>query len=127
MRHQAVKASLHAAILSLALFAASASAQHLGRGDDTDISIARVLASLFLIAGLAGIVLFVGRARITELKFWRPASARRLHVVETARLSPQAILCLAACDGKEYLIAITPGAASVLSMSDIKAEAHAVS
>ncbi len=127
MRDQAVKASLYASVISLALVATSASAQRLGQADDTDVSIARVLAALLLIIVLAGAAMFVGRARIAELKFWRPASARRLQVVETARLSPQAMLCLAACDGKEYLIAITPGAASVLNTSDIKAEAHAVS
>jgi Flagellar biosynthesis protein, FliO len=96
------------------LMATPALAQHLGQGDDVNVPVWRVLAALALVLMLGIGAVVVARSRSVDLKLWQGASTRRLKVVETVRLSPQGSLCLAVFEEKEYLIAITPGSATVI-------------
>jgi len=88
--------------------------QQLGGGDDVEVSLWRVIAgvAVVLIFGVAALVF--GKARVDALRLWTPAASRRVRVIETVRISPQSSLCLAAFDGREYLIALTPGSATVV-------------
>ena len=100
--------------LAIALFGAPAAAQKLGQGDDAGISIARLIAALLVILVLAALALYVGRARLTRLRFWTGAQARRLTVLEVVRIAPGATLCLASLDDREFLLAVTPNGATVI-------------
>jgi flagellar biogenesis protein FliO len=90
-------------------------AQQLGRGSaDTDFSLWRVFAAIAFLAVLAGIAWALVRARGRPLQLFKPITERRIEIVETARISTQASLCLARFDGAEYLVAVTPGGATLL-------------
>lgn len=82
-------------------------AQQLGRGDDPAVSVWRVVLALVLILMLGGAALYIGRGRMSGIKLWQAGAYRRLNVIETSRMTPSSWLCLASCDGKEYLFAIT--------------------
>jgi hypothetical protein len=103
-------------------FSSSAMAQQLGRGAEIDLPLWRILAGLGLILALGVGALLVVRSRGAKLTLWRPVAHRRLKVIETTRLSPQGVLCLASCDGTEYLIAITPGSALVVDRPSLESD-----
>jgi flagellar biogenesis protein FliO len=114
MKTFGTKVGCWAGMLGLIVLTAPARAQQLGHGSEVDVSGWRVLAGLGFILILVVGVFLVARLRPVHLTLWRSVSARRLKVIETTRLSPQATLCLASCDGKEYLIALTSGSVSVI-------------
>ena len=95
----------------------SALAQQLGRGDDTAISLWRVLIGVVLILTLGGTALYLGRGRMKGIVLWQKDSDRRLKVIETARMAPNTWLCLASCDGKECLLAITAHSVTLVNGS----------
>lgn len=107
--------------LAFALFSAPAAAQKLGQGDEVGISIARLIAALLVILVLAALALFFGRARLTRLRFWTGAQARRLTVLEVVRIAPGATLCLASLDDREFLLAVTPNGATVIEPGEASA------
>jgi flagellar biogenesis protein FliO len=113
-----------AGMLGLIVLTTTARAQQLGHGSEVDVSGWRVLAGLGFILILVVGVFLVARVRPIHLTLWRSVSARRLKVIETTRLSPQATLCLASCDGKEYLIALTSGSVSVIDTPPMATEAQ---
>ncbi len=103
-----------AGLLWPTVLVAPAMAQQLGHGTEVDISGWRVLAGLGFILILGVGMFLAARSRQIDLTTWRSVSTKRIKVIETTRLSPQAALCLASCDGKEYLIALTAGSVSVI-------------
>jgi flagellar biogenesis protein FliO len=98
-------------------------AQQLGQGTaDTDFSLWRVFAAVAFLAVLAGIAWALVKARGRPLQFFKPITQRRIEIVETARISTQASLCLARFEGAEYLLAVTPGGATLLEKRPIAAD-----
>jgi hypothetical protein len=97
----------------LVLFAAPALAApgRLGGGGGVDVSLTRVI-----LASLLGVTLAIfaalllkrggGRVDLSALRRGLPSLAvtRRIHVVESRRVSQHADLCLVRCDDTEYLI-----------------------
>jgi hypothetical protein len=102
---------------------ATAVAQQLGRGDDDGIALWRVFAGVAVVLILGGAALVFGKSRAIDLRLWTPVASRRIKVIETVRISPQSSLCLAAFDGREYLIALTPGSATVVETNAAAADA----
>ena len=117
----AAEARLRYPPLAIALFSAPAAAQKLGQGDDVGISIARLIAALLVIMVLAALALYFGRARLTRLRLWTGAQARRLTVLEVVRIAPGATLCLASLDDREFLLAVTPSGATVIEPGEASA------
>lgn len=111
---RAAVTSLRYPSLAFALISAPAAAQKLGQGDDVGISIARLIATLLVILVLAALALYFGRARLTRLRFWTGAQARRLAVLEVARIAPGATLCLASLDEREFLLAVTSNGVTLI-------------
>jgi len=103
-------------------------AQHLGGNAAPDISIFRIfgaLAACLLIAMGAIFALRRYPQRLTAPRAW-PSIAkammreRRIEVIEARRISVHADLCLARCDGVEYLLLCGPSGAKVLKQSGIE-------
>jgi anti-sigma-K factor RskA len=87
-----------------ALVATAATAQTLGRADNDDVSIWRVVAAFALCVVLAVAAALVLRARLGYLPQLGTGRARRLRLVETLRLGRQVSLSIVACDGEEMLL-----------------------
>jgi flagellar biogenesis protein FliO len=105
-----------AAFLFPTLLAYPAMAQQLGQGQDPEISFGRVIASVIFILTLGAAALWIVKLRGGQVQLFSKREDRRLKLLETSRLSPQSSLCLAVLDDKEYLIAITPGGATLLDV-----------
>lgn len=99
-------------------------AQTLGHGTDDGISYWRVLAALVLCLGLAVAGAFAIRSRMGgSLKGFRLARhAHRLQLVETLRLSHQADVSIVICDGREFLVGVSPGGVALLEELPSEAE-----
>lgn len=95
-------------------------AQTLGQGQASDISFVRIALSLLALLLLAAIVLFLFRSRLAPVRLWTPGGARRLHVLESVRLTPQASLCLVSADHVEYLVVVSASGATVLRQHEMK-------
>ena len=95
------------AIPCLLLLFQPAAAQTLGQGSDVEISVWRIVATLVLCTMLAvgGAFLLKARQGSLPLGSFLPKQNRRLRLVESLRLGPQADLCIVECDGRELLIA----------------------
>lgn len=91
-------------------------AQTLGQGDGEGISLWRVLGALLLCLSLAVAGAFAIRARMGSGGTLRGfvKRDRRLHLVESLRLSHQVDLCIVTCDGRELLIATSVHGAAPL-------------
>lgn len=82
-------------------------AQTLGQQSDDGISTWRIVASLLLCLVLAVGAAFVLKAKqgaIPLLSFALRKNNRRLHLIETLRLTHQTDLCIVCCDGQEMLV-----------------------
>ena len=112
--------------IAISLGVASPSfAQTLGRGEDIGVSWWRVVLLLVLLTGLALSGAWIVHRRGGSLRLLAPMGERRLRVIETTRLSPQAHLCIASCDGAEFLIAVTQNGATVLDRLPAQTDATA--
>ncbi len=106
-----------AVVMCAMAWSAPALAQKLGQGADDDISVWRVVAALLLCLVLAVAGAFALRARgggIGKLFPLVVRRSRRLQVVETVRLGPQADLSIVTGDGRELLVASSPHGVSLL-------------
>lgn len=102
-------------------------AQHLGGGTDPEISLVRIIVALVIcIAAAAALALVIAKrgllAKGGPAKRWsreglraKLRSRHRITIVEARRISPHADICLARCDGREYLIVCGPGDIRVLA------------
>lgn len=102
--------------------APAVAAGRLGGGGSLDLSLTRILLSLFICLIVAvGAMLILKRhgGRISAaplqaiLKRNFPA-ARRIDVLESRRISPNADVCLIRCDEREYLLVCGPQGQMVL-------------
>jgi flagellar biogenesis protein FliO len=92
-----------------------ADAQVLGQGGDDPVSMWRVAAALLLCILLAVGGAFALRMRMGADAFvLAPQRNRRLKLVEVLRLSPQSMLCIVDCDGRELLVMASPAGAELL-------------
>jgi flagellar protein FliO/FliZ len=80
------------------------------------LDIARYLGALLLVLGLIGFAGLAAR-RFGLPGLAKPASARRLKIVETLMISPRQRLVLLRRDGVEHLVMICPDGASVIEAS----------
>jgi flagellar protein FliO/FliZ len=80
------------------------------------LDIARYLGALLLVLGLIGFAGLAAR-RFGLPGLARPASTRRLKIVETLMLSPRQRLVLLRRDDIEHLVMICPDGASVIEAS----------
>lgn len=90
---------------------ALASPGRLGGGGAVDVSLTRIVMALVLgtmLAVLAALAIKRGGGRfdmaVVRRLFVALPAARRIHVIESRRVSQHADLCLVRCDGEEYLI-----------------------
>jgi len=110
--------------------AVPAFAQRLGQATDVGPPAWRVFLSLAICLGLAVAGAIALRIRLTaggaspEPGRWRLAlrnparflnTPRRLRIVETLRVSHHLDICLLSCDDRQFLLAATPGGATVLT------------
>jgi hypothetical protein len=99
-------------------------AQKLGGASAPEISILRIALALgiCLVAGI-GLILYMrrGGVRPAFLAGWGEGLARkrRIEVIEARRLSVHADLCLARCDGIEYLLVCSSTGLTVLERSPL--------
>jgi len=98
--------------------ASAADAQRLGGAAEADISLVRVFLALFFSLIVAAFAVFLIRQRYggrMPAMFTRIGSTTaRLRLIESRRIAPQSDLCLIECDGREFLLLISPGNALVL-------------
>ena len=80
------------------------------------LDIARYLGALLLVLGLIGVAGLAAR-RFGLPGLAKPASARRLKIVESLMLSPRQRLVLLRRDSVEHLVMICPDGASVIEAS----------
>lgn len=104
--------------LALILMSASTAAhgQLLGKGDDSGISLWRLIAALLLCLALAVAGAFALKARLGA-GFSLPgpiARRRRMQLVETMRLPNQVNLCIVMCDDRELLVATSARGADLI-------------
>ena len=95
-----------------------------GRKTNMDLlDIARYLGALLLVLGLIGFAGLAAR-RFGLPGLAKPASARRLKIVESLMLSPRQRLVLVRRDDVEHLVMISPDGASVIeaSIAPLRAE-----
>jgi flagellar biogenesis protein FliO len=112
--------AMQVASLASMFLANPAVAQTLGQGDDTGVSLWRVLVSLLLIALIGAGALVTIKMRTGRLKLWELASDRRLRILEISRITPQSALCLVSLDDHEYMIAVTSGGATLIEKRDAR-------
>lgn len=116
---------LAAAALLLALPAAPALGQRLGQAQGSDVPIWRVAIALLFCLALAAGAAFILRRRmgggggglrgLGGLRGWAGLRReRRLRLIESVRIGPQAYLSIVACDGAELLIASGPQGTQVI-------------
>lgn len=98
------------------LSAQPALAQTLGQGADTDISVWRIVASLILCGLLAVGGAFVLKARGGSFPAfsWPAGKSRRLRLVESLKLAPNAAISIVECDGRELLVSVSAEGSRVL-------------
>ena len=77
------------------------------------LDIARYLGALLLVLGLVGLA-GLGARRFGLPGLAKPASARRLKIVETLMISPRQRLALVRRDDVEHLVMIGPDGATVI-------------
>jgi len=77
------------------------------------LDLARYLGALLLVLGLVGLA-GLGARRFGLPGLAKPASARRLKIVETLMISPRQRLALVRRDGVEHLVMIGPDGATVI-------------
>ena len=80
------------------------------------LDIARYLGALLLVLGLIGFAGLAAR-RFGLPGLAKPASARRLKIVESLMISPRQRLVLVRRDDVEHLVMICPDGASVIEAS----------
>jgi flagellar biogenesis protein FliO len=116
--------SVAAAIPALALAWAGfpAFAQKLGQAASTDIAWWRVASALVLCLVLAVCAAFALRTRLRGAAPVFGPKDRRLLLVESLRLSHQVDVCLLECDGRRFLVSVSPQGAAILA-SDLAAPA----
>lgn len=112
------------ASVATALFCTPALARALGQAPDDDISYVRVVVALLLclMLAVAGAVVLKARSgagfpRLNAgrlLQLFAPKQSRRLELVETLRVGPQANLCIVRCDGEDLLLASGPEGTELL-------------
>jgi hypothetical protein len=114
MKWRAPAASL--AGMATALASQAALADRLGQAPDDGPSIWRVAGAFSLCAlfAFAGALVLRSRGGLGALSWLRPATARRLTLVESVRLTPQVQLCIVVCDGREMLLTTAPTGAILL-------------
>ncbi len=88
------------------------------------LDIARYLGALLLVLGLIGAAGLAAR-RFGLPGLAKPASARRLKIVESLMISPRQRLLIVRRDGVEHLVMIGPEGASVIEASIAPAEPRA--
>ena len=96
-------------------------AQNLGQGASYDPPWWRVIGALLLCIVLAVGAALVLRGKLNGrlLAMLSPnAAPRRLQVIETTRLTPQADVCLLQFDGEEMLVAVTSQTVILLGSKD---------
>jgi hypothetical protein len=104
----------HVVVIALALVAA------LPPAHDLNLPFARLALGLILcslVALLAALALkrFLRKGgRIANVASWLRDDARKIAVLESQRISPNADVCRIATADKEYLVVISPGAALLL-------------
>lgn len=103
----------------------------LGGGGALNISLTRIVLALVLcsmVAFLAALLIKKNGGKL-DLKSFRamvirsPATARRIEVIETRRVSQYADVCLLRCDGQEYLILCAANQQTVLREAPASGEA----
>jgi hypothetical protein len=91
-------------------------AGQLAQGDDSGVSVWRVVLVFLLCTALAVVAIVALKFRLTgtlpALRARLPV--RRLQIRESLRTSHQTDLCIIACDGKEILVAISASGTRVL-------------
>ena len=80
------------------------------------LDIARYLGALLLVLGLIGFAGLAAR-RFGLPGLAKPASTRRLKIVETLMISPRQRLILVRRDNFEHLVMLSPDGASVIEAS----------
>lgn len=111
--------------LLLAAAPTAAGAQHLGGAGSPDVSLVRVMLALAVCLLVAALAVFLIRQRISgrppALLFRFKSSAARIRVVESRRVGMQAELCIAQCDGEEYLLLLSQGGPLLLRQGAVPA------
>lgn len=119
------------AALAGVLAATSASATPLITSRPVDLHLGRLVIVLILCIGLAVAAAFLlkriaktgGRAKVFAAPFLRGLGGASVTVLESRRISVHADVCRFACDGREYLVVVSPGGATVLKEDASQAEA----
>ena len=87
------------------------------------LDIARYLGALLLVLGLVGFA-GLGARRFGLPGLAKPASARRLKIVETLMISPRQRLALVRRDDIEHLVMIGPDGATVIEAGIAPPQGH---
>lgn len=115
LRRGAPSGAALAAFLGTIGFEAPALAQRLGQGSEAStVSYGQVVGVILFLLVLIVSAWFVVRARGGGFTLLANPADKRLRVIETVRLSPNATLCLAQLDETEYLVAFTAQGAQLL-------------
>jgi hypothetical protein len=120
------------AICLLALFAAGPAfaGGRLGGGDESLISIGRVLAAFVICLLVALLAAFALRHRVAAPRshsFFKRMAVRHsaIEVIEARRVSQYADVCLIRHDDRQYLLLLQTGASRILSAKPSATEADA--
>jgi hypothetical protein len=121
-------------VIAFAMAPALAWAQHLGGASDIELPLIRLTIG-FLFCALVAIVAALafqrylrhgGGANPLKLtRTWLRPLARKVRVLETYRISPNAEICVFASARHEYLVVISAAGATIVETSDAAAEAEA--
>lgn len=92
-------------------------AQQLGHGSDDAMPVWRIVAALFVCAGVAVAAALVLKHRMQGgIALFRAGHAGpRLAVMESLRVRPQTDLCIVSCDSDQFLIVISPQGTHLLT------------
>lgn len=110
------------ALLIAFMLPGAAAAQTLGQGGEIELPLLRLAIGLFLCSIVA---IF---AAVAMKRFMRGGlslkgaggralfnlPARKVQVLETQRLSPHADICVITCESRQYVVVVSPGAATIL-------------
>lgn len=96
-------------------------AQTLGRGEPVEAPLLRLVLGFALCCVLVIVAALVlkrsmraGAPASGDLKNWLRLPTRRIDVIESQRLSPNADICLLSYDKNEYLVVVSAAGATVL-------------
>lgn len=102
------------------IWVAAAAATRLGGGGAPDIPVARIVLAFLLCIALAGLAILLLRQRGAPLAWRRIGEARgAIEIGEVRRLTLHADIGVVRHAGREYLLLVQAGAASVLHERDV--------